>query len=766
MTSSRLQNSLASVKAARPVRWSYWFAAASAVAMVLSVAQRHDRLLADDAYITFRYARNLASGQGLVYNVGEPVLGTSTPLFALLLAAGARLGLDLPQLAVWIGALAWIGVVLVLARIRRDAPIRSIAPLLAVGASVTFIDNLGMESPLYALLCLSSLLLAGSGYTLPAAALAGLASITRLDGGLVAAVLLLWSAARTRRLPWRETLLVLLFVLPWYAYAWAAYGSPLPQSLQAKAGLAHNLGFGGGDFLRGGVDLLRARLATWSALGALLTAALVGLVGGLRRSALPYTLWGLVYIVAYWATGMPQFGWYYVPLVPWVASLAQDGLCRLSSLPGATGKWVAVLLSLGTVVAAGQMVVHTWRSSAASPPRALAYREVGHWLAENARPEERVALLEIGVTGYYSGIGVVDTMGLVTPYLGARLVDWGQSLTLALQHDWPEYALAVDTTAWEAVERQEWFNLAYRLEAEFDHSKEGDPAARMRLYRRMSTYPPQPQTTLTLESANDSAAVLRDAGLHGLPLLTPGTPLNLSLTWECITATAGEWPVEVVLRDNAGIPHSLLSEPSLLRGGLPTAVWRSGEVVQESLSMVLPLDLPAGPAHLDVIAGGQLLASGDVVVSPTEAEVIPYLAATAKVSFGESIKALGWETAQRIAKPGGVLDLTVIWETDTVPDNDWSVFVHLVDTEERPLAQFDGYPFDGLRPTSTWTPGQVYADTYSLRLPADMPPGQYRLLLGVYDWRTGERLMPFSSEALPSGALVVEKTIVVEPGDD
>ncbi|NLT43882.1 MAG: hypothetical protein GXX93_14545, partial [Anaerolineae bacterium] len=206
----------------------------------------HDRLLADDAYITFRYARNLAAGHSLVYNLGEPVLGTSTPLFVLLLAAGARLGLDLPTLSVWLGALSWGGVVLLLARLWRNDPAWSFAPLLLVGTSVAFGDNLGMEAPLYALVCLAALLLAGSGRTIAAAFLAGVASVTRLDGGLVAAVLLLWLLARRRRLPWRETLVVLAVAAPWYAYAWNAYGSPLPQSLQAKAGLAHSLGFGGG----------------------------------------------------------------------------------------------------------------------------------------------------------------------------------------------------------------------------------------------------------------------------------------------------------------------------------------------------------------------------------------------------------------------------------------------------------------------------------------------------------------------------------------
>src|ERR1700692_4517572 len=64
----------------------------------------------DDAYITFRYARNLAEGLGLVYNPGEWVLGTPTPLWAILLAGGYRLGgTDLPWLANAVSALCDAG---------------------------------------------------------------------------------------------------------------------------------------------------------------------------------------------------------------------------------------------------------------------------------------------------------------------------------------------------------------------------------------------------------------------------------------------------------------------------------------------------------------------------------------------------------------------------------------------------------------------------------------------------------------------------------
>lgn len=59
-----------------------------------------------DPYITYRYARNLASGAGFVYNPGEPVLSTSATLYAPILAAAARLGIEPLHTSLALGALA------------------------------------------------------------------------------------------------------------------------------------------------------------------------------------------------------------------------------------------------------------------------------------------------------------------------------------------------------------------------------------------------------------------------------------------------------------------------------------------------------------------------------------------------------------------------------------------------------------------------------------------------------------------------------------
>jgi hypothetical protein len=47
---------------------------------------------------------------------------------------------------------------------------------------------------------------------------------------------------------------------------------------------------------------------------------------------------------------------------------------------------------------------------------------------------------------------------------------------------------------------------------------------------------------------------------------------------------------------------------------------------------------------------------------------------------------------------------------------------------------------DGIRPTTSWQPGESIADHYGLWLPMDLPAGDYRLVAGLYHAETGDRV--------------------------
>jgi len=87
-----------------------------------------------------------------------------------------------------------------------------------------------------------------------------------------------------------------------------------------------------------------------------------------------------------------------------------------------------------------------------------------------------------------------------------------------------------------------------------------------------------------------------------------------------------------------------------------------------------------------------------------------------------------------------MITLTLYWEARETPSADYQIFVHVLGAGPDPVAQGDGPPLAGDYPTTTWASGEVVADPHPVALPAGLLPGQYRLLVGMYDLETLARL--------------------------
>jgi hypothetical protein len=112
---------------------------------------------------------------------------------------------------------------------------------------------------------------------------------------------------------------------------------------------------------------------------------------------------------------------------------------------------------------------------------------------------------------------------------------------------------------------------------------------------------------------------------------------------------------------------------------------------------------------------------------------------------------------------GTVLPLTLTWECLGMFDADYTVYVHLVDREGQPLAQADSQPLDGSYPTSFWAVGERLADPYALEVPADVPPYEYDLRVGMYLLSTGVRLPLLDADGQVSGDGILLGKIRIAP---
>jgi tetratricopeptide (TPR) repeat protein len=109
-------------------------------------------------------------------------------------------------------------------------------------------------------------------------------------------------------------------------------------------------------------------------------------------------------------------------------------------------------------------------------------------------------------------------------------------------------------------------------------------------------------------------------------------------------------------------------------------------------------------------------------------------------SAGQQLALLGYDIRPAAVEVGGSLLVTLWWQAVSTMDQDYTVFIHLTDSQGRLWAQYDGLLTHGDRPTSAWRLGLIVKGDYELELPLGAPPGDYQLMTGVYDWQTGERL--------------------------
>jgi hypothetical protein len=406
------------------------------LAVVLLATARRELVASDDAFISFQYARNLARGQGLVFNPGERVWGFTSPLQTLLLGLLATLGCDTIR-AAFVTGFVWVAVAAVLLhRFVATLLPRSLAlcPGLYFLLDAAQHGPYAMESGLLVALQLGFLLAVAAGRSRLANLLAALSCLARPDSLLLVLPILL-AGRQTRRLAH-----LAWFVGPgllWEAYAALTYGTLLPNSLAAKSGLSRF-----GEFF---ANAFRHVTSVTFAPGLGFPAHASTLVSGLVvvLAALPLCdarirrcfagVWTLVLypwllLVAYATIGsFRNHNWelysarFFLRVAAAVGLLALAGLVarRLRLRPA--WRWSALALALALIIANGLWRTPGLIAAQTSANRAYyggaryaTYRRIAEWVNRNLPKHETIAISEVGTFGYYTDMKVIDVSGIIT----------------------------------------------------------------------------------------------------------------------------------------------------------------------------------------------------------------------------------------------------------------------------------------------------------------------------------------------------------------
>lgn len=236
---------------------------------------------------------------------------------------------------------------------------------------------------------------------------------------------------------------------------------------------------------------------------------------------------------------------------------------------------------------------------------------------------------------------------------------------------------------------------------------------------------------------------------------TPGDVVELVLFWQPMTILSQDAAVRLQLTGAAG--EIIVSQTKPVVFGLyPMEQWKAGYPVRDPQRIIIPPETPAGDYTIRIglsreetgqplthRATGQDLADlRQIAVSGGRAHdfTSPQVPNTLKAIWGDSIQLLGYGPLADSYAPGETLSLPLYWKALAPMNTSYTVFVHLLDEQQRIRGQVDSVPGAGTLPTTSWVPDEYLQDNYSFSIQEDAPAGTYHLEIGVYDATSGDRL--------------------------
>ncbi len=285
--------------------------------------------------------------------------------------------------------------------------------------------------------------------------------------------------------------------------------------------------------------------------------------------------------------------------------------------------------------------------------------------------------------------------------------------------------------------------------------------------------PPNPVDIAFVTSDSSSAAALKLSGYDVQEdIVRPGEWLHITLYWTAAKQLEDDLTValRVLGRDGA-----IVGSKDTLHGlgRYPTSLWQPGHIVKDTYPVQIGFDAQA-PARLtfDVTlyhrptmfvlskldeSGNQVgqltLGEAKLAASPS---VPPDIATKTDFTLGNEIRLIGYTLSGTAPySPGNSLDVIIYWLSLTRPSADYTVFIHLLNQSGQVAAGWDTPPVNDDYPTHLWAKDELVEDIHRLTLPPDLAPDDYRLMIGLYQLETLQRLpvLDSSGSRVPNDAI-------------
>lgn len=244
-------------------------------------------------------------------------------------------------------------------------------------------------------------------------------------------------------------------------------------------------------------------------------------------------------------------------------------------------------------------------------------------------------------------------------------------------------------------------------------------------------------------------------------VLQPGGTVQVDLYWRAVHPMSQNWLVSLtVLGEGEDRLTRVQAWPE--GGRAPTSGWQPGQVLRDhytlrpvwnspqpqiasvwlnlySNSTPGGVDLPVTNRSGQKVGNGVVLGTVKLLASRPDNRQ-PSVVRAAR--FGSAIELRGYNAE----RAGNTLQVTLYWRALAQPTEDDTVFVHVLDSTGKVVAQHDSPPRLGKYPTHLWAAGETLTDVHPVSL-VGLRPGQYRVVVGLYNPKTGVRLVPTETSA-------------------
>ena len=428
----------------------------------------------DDAYITFRYAENIANGLGFVYNSGEHLLGTTTPLFTLMLAGLNVIGIPVTTSALLISLIAsgFTAVIVYLFANEIGFNKFSYIPIIVYifFPRLLPIDTAGMETALFTLMVTSAFYLHYRKVPVQAIGITALSVLVRPEGLLVLAILFLYGLFYHRKTILKSIVISLAILLPWVVFATLYFGSPVPHSMTAKMALYQHV------WSSPPLDNLIFIMGWHNLFGVILSIlAAIGCWYLIKKHRFGYLelVWIILTIIALTFSSTLIFRWYIAPIYPIYILFASATLLflldkfRSLDLSTKLRRFIIGACLVVALITANYPNVKNYQNE--SSILNSIHSDIVTYLVKYADDNDVVCTEDIGYIGYYSNHRILDRAGLVSketvPYNKE-----GMYLNLIIDHK-PEWLIISPSDPTAGFLNDKTFTTQYEYKQKFTYPR-------------------------------------------------------------------------------------------------------------------------------------------------------------------------------------------------------------------------------------------------------------------------------------------------------